>query len=254
MPLLTLALVQMRCEKAAIGDNLDEMRRYLEQARAAGAELVCFPEMNITGYIDPQQHSEAVIPLDDPAVGRVCEMSREYGMAIIAGLVESNPSGRPFITQLVAQQGKMLGHYRKINIKEDEAAWFSPGHEQPLFEIKGISYGLAICADIDEPKIFRELAQKGAKLVVECAAPGLYGDPRTRDWQDGYGWWKDECFGKLRSYAADNSIHIAVATQAGRTSDEDFPGGGYLFSPQGRCLAQSPGWEEGLLVAGVSDP
>lgn len=254
MPLLMLALVQMRCEKAAIGGNLDEMRRYLEQARAAGAELACFPEMNITGYINPQQHPEAVIPIDGPAVGRVCEMSREYEMAIIAGLVEDNPSGRPFITQLVAQQGRMVAHYRKMTIKEDEAAWFSPGHEQPLFEIKGIKCGLAICADIDEPRIFKGLAQKGAELVIECAAPGLYGDPKTRDWQDGYDWWKDECFGKLRHYAADNGIHIAVATQAGRTVDEDFPGGGYLFSPQGRCLAQSPGWEEGLLLAGVPVP
>ena len=42
---------------------------------------------------------------------------------------------------------------------------------------------------------------------------------------------------KLGRYARDDGVHIAVATQAGRTVDEDFPGGGYLFAPDGACIA-----------------
>lgn len=251
MKCITLALVQMRCQKAAIDENIKEMRRYLDQAKSAKADIVCFPEMNITGYIDPQQHPRAVISRDHPAIRQVAELSREYRTAIVAGFVEDNPSGKPFITQFVAEGGVIGGYYRKMTIKEDEAKWFSPGQDQPLFAIKGLTCGLSICADIDDPKIFQALAGKGARLVIECAAPGLNGEQATRDWQDGFDWWKDECFGKLRQYAVDNGIHIAVATQAGRTADEDFPGGGYLFSPEGRCLDQSPGWEEGLLTAVV---
>ena len=40
---------------------------------------------------------------------------------------------------------------------------------------------------------------------------------------------------------------MAIATQAGRTRDEDFPGGGYLFSPDGRLLAETPDWRESVL-------
>lgn len=249
MTQLSLALVQMRCEKAAVDENINEMCRYLDLLKDAKPDIVCFPEMNITGYIDPQQHPEAVISQDHPAINLVAELSREYDTVIAAGFVEKNLEGKPYITQFISEDGSIKGYYRKKTIKEDEAKWFSPGEDQPVFTLKGLTYGLSICADIDDDNIFRELAQKGAELVIECAAPGLFGDQSTRDWRDGYDWWKDECFGKLRKYAADNQIHVAVSTQAGRTMDEDFPGGGYLFSPEGRCLAQSASWEEGMLIA-----
>ncbi|MFW9929924.1 MAG: hypothetical protein ACFFD1_11075, partial [Candidatus Thorarchaeota archaeon] len=55
------------------------------------------------------------------------------------------------------------------------------------------------------------------------------------------------CQQKLGSYAKKHKIWIPVATQAGRTSDEDFPGGGYLFSPEGECLFSTPNWETGVV-------
>lgn len=241
----------MRCEKAAIEDNLARMRRYIVEGKKVNADIVCFPEMNITGYINPQQYPQAVISRNNPAIKQTTQLSREYHTTIIAGFVEANPAGRPFITQLVAQDGGVLGYYRKRTVKEEEAEWFNPGDNSALFSHSGIKYGLAICADIDDENTFRDMAKKGAKLVIECAAPGLYGDQNTRSWQEGYDWWKGECFVKLGKYAVDNGIHIAVATQAGRTMDEDFPGGGYLFSPQGKCLAQSPDWKEGMLIVKV---
>ncbi|MBU1356633.1 MAG: carbon-nitrogen hydrolase family protein [Candidatus Edwardsbacteria bacterium] len=248
MTFISLALIQMRCEKAAIDENIKEMRRYLDQAKDAKADIVYFPEMNITGYIDPQQHPQAVISRDHPAIRQAADLSREYHTTIIAGFVEENAAGKPFITQLVAQDGAVLGYYRKKTIKDEEAEWFSPGNDQPVFSHSGMKYGIAICADIDDENIFRELAHKGARLVIACAAPGLYGEQKARNWQEGYDWWRGECFGKLGKYAADQDLHIAVATQAGRTVDEDFPGGGYLFSPEGKCLAQSSDWKEGMLV------
>lgn len=251
MAQLSLALIQMRCEKAAIEDNIKEMSRYLDQAKSAKADIVCFPEMNISGYIDPRQHPKAVISRDHPAIRQTADLSREYRTTIIAGFVEVNNAGKPFITQFVAQNGEIRGYYRKKTIKDEEAKWFSPGDEQPVFSHSGIKYGLSICADIDDENIFKKLARQGAKMVIECAAPGLYGDQKTRDWQEGYDWWRGECFGKLGQYAADQGLHIAVATQAGRTADEDFPGGGYLFSPEGKCLARSADWKEGMLLARI---
>lgn len=252
MQQLSLALTQMRCEKAAIEDNIKEMCRYLDQAKTAKADIVCFPEMNITGYIDPRQHSGAVISRDHHAIRQTADLSREYRTTISAGFVEENAAGKPFITQFVTRDGEILGYYRKKTIKDDEAKWFSPGEDLPLFTHSGINYGLSICADIDDQNIFKELTRQGAKMIIECAAPGLYGDQRTGNWQEGYDWWRGECFGKLGKYAADHDLHIAVATQAGRTVDEDFPGGGYLFSPKGKCLAQSPDWKEGMLTARIT--
>jgi predicted amidohydrolase len=101
------------------------------------------------------------------------------------------------------------------------------------------------------PELFSGYASLGARIVFEAAAPGLYGSQETRDWQAGYQWWHNECYHKPGRYARDNSIYIAVATQAGRTRDEDFPGGGYVFGPDGKCLVETPDWSEGMIYAEI---
>ena len=74
---------------------------------------------------------------------------------------------------------------------------------------------------------------RGARIIFELAAPGLYGEQATRDWKTGYAWWEGECRKLLSGYARERGVWIAVATQAGRTIDEDFPGGGFVFDPTG---------------------
>src|SRR5579885_2123840 len=111
------------------------------------------------------------------------------------------------------------------------------------------TFGVAICADIDTPEIFAQQARQGARIIFEAAAPGLYGEQETRNWRSGYEWWQSECHQKLGRYARENDIFIAVATQAGRTSDEDFPGGGYVFGPTGACLLSTEDWSENVLYA-----
>ncbi|HYX51471.1 MAG TPA: nitrilase-related carbon-nitrogen hydrolase, partial [Ktedonobacteraceae bacterium] len=110
-----------------------------------------------------------------------------------------------------------------------------------------VCFGVAICADIDTAELFAEQARLGAQIVFEAAAPGLYGSQETRKWLSGYQWWQNNCLQKLGRYAQENGITIAVATQAGRTIDEDFPGGGYVFGPDGTCLASTSDWSEGVL-------
>lgn len=242
-----LFLVQMRSEKADIAGNLRSMREYIAAGSAGGADIVCFPEMNITGYIDPAEHPEAVLTRDHAAVTQAVEYSAEYAVCVIAGFVEHNLEGKPFITQFAAYKGECLGFYRKKTIVGEEAEWFAPGGQQPVFSIPGLTFGLSVCADIDDPDIFRQYAAQGADVILESAAPGLYGEQAARDWASGYNWWRSKCIDQLGAYAAETATYIAVATQAGRTVDEDFPGGGYLFDRTGKLAAESGDWSEGAL-------
>ena len=249
--MLHIGLVQMRCPKGAIAENLASTEAHLREAATRGVDILCFPEMSITGYIDPDRWPEAVLSLNSAHVARFVEITGGCEITAIAGIVEGNPRGKPFITQLVARAGHLLGVYRKTTLGEDEAAWFAPGDTTPVpvFTHRMTPFGVAICADIDSPHLFAAYADQGARVVFEAAAPGLYGEQATRDWQAGFAWWRGECRTKLARYARDNSIHIAVATQAGRTVDEDFPGGGYVFAPDGRCVAETVDWSAGVLYA-----
>ncbi|HEY7346674.1 MAG TPA: nitrilase-related carbon-nitrogen hydrolase [Ktedonobacterales bacterium] len=249
MNTMNIALVQMRCEKGAIDANLVAIQTYLQEAARRNVEIICFPEMSITGYIDPTRQPEAIVRLDGPEVARFVAMTRETQITALAGLVEANPNGKPFITQVVARDGSILSYYRKKTIITDEVHWFSPGPTVAVFPHPKATCGLSICADIDNPAVFAENVQQGARLIFEAAAPGLYGEQATRNWQAGYDWWRGGCHTKLGQYARDHHISIAVATQAGRTIDEDFPGGGYVFGPDGSCLYETADWSEGVLYA-----
>lgn len=248
---LKIALVQMKCEKGEVAENLSSIEKYIMESKKRDIEIICFPEMSIPGYINPSRYQEAVLSAASTPVKQIAEWSKRYNIVIIVGFIEENPKGKPFITQIAAQNGDIVSLYRKKTVIDEEAEWFSAGDDYAIFTYNGIKIGLSICADIEDENIFREYGKQGAQIVFECAAPGLYGEQSTRNWQSGFAWWENECCSKLGRYARENRIYITVSTQAGRTVDEDFPGGGYVFSPEGECINETADWEEGILFATV---
>jgi predicted amidohydrolase len=159
----------------------------------------------------------------------------------------------PFITQVLAQDGQLVGVYRKVHVVEEEAELFSPGTESPVFSLRlpggELPCALAVCADTDRPDLFAAFAAGGARVVFHSSAPGLYGR-RTGEasWQEGFDWYRSYVFERLPIYARDNGLYIALATQTGTTVDEDFPGGSFVFGPDGSCLAGVNDYRETLLV------
>ncbi|MBN1814972.1 MAG: carbon-nitrogen hydrolase family protein [Anaerolineae bacterium] len=247
MKSIRIGLIQMRCEKAAVAENLAQMARTIAEAAARGVDIVAFPEMSITGYADPTRQPEAIVRLDGPEAAQVIEMTRGRSCTVLAGLIEESPDGKPFITQVVIRNGELLGFYRKRRVIEEEAEWFSAGDRVPVFTYGDLTFGIAICADIGSHEVFEACARQGARIVFELAAPGLYGEQATRDWRAGFEWWEGECQKYLSQYTQEYGIWVAVATQAGRTVDEDFPGGGYVFAPDGRRLYATPDGSPGAV-------
>lgn len=240
-------LVQMLCEKGDFAGNLTQMARLVAVAEARHVDILAFPEMSLSGYIDPAKHPEAVLTLDSPEIGAAVGLTAGSKLTLLVGFVEANPGGKPFISQLVARDGALQGIYRKLTIVDEELEWFAPGCAVPAFRHGALDFGIAICADIDNRQVFETHARLGVQVVFEVAAPGLYGEQATRDWQSGYSWWENECLEHLGNAARELGLWIAVATQAGRTVDEDFPGGGYVFAPDGNRLIATEDWLPGVL-------
>jgi predicted amidohydrolase len=246
-----IALTQMYCEKAAVAQNLQQISDLLAQAAARGVDILALPEMCLTGYADPTRYPEAVLRLDGPELGQLLAVTQPYAVTALVGLIEHNPGAKPFITHVVIRRGELLGVYRKVTIKDEEVAWFSPGHDIPVFQVPtaggDLTFGIAICADSDNEAVFAACRRQGAPIVFELAAPGLYGDQATRNWESSYRWWEEECRTQLGAYARTHGLWIAVATQAGRTIDEDFPGGGFLFAPDGTRVYATANWSPGVV-------
>jgi len=243
----------MVCQKGDIDGNLAAIAQHLADARRRRVDILALPEMSITGYADPTRCPGAVLALDGPEMSRFLSLTRGSPVTVLAGLIERNQgqaggtAGKPFITQVAARNGRLIAIYRKLTIVDEEADWFSPGDAVAVFRQGGLACGMAICADIANEAVFAACARRGARVVFELAAPGLYGEQATRDWRAGFEWWRGECAEKLSRYARAFRLWIAVATQAGRTADEDFPGGGYLFDPHGERIYATPDWSPGAV-------
>jgi predicted amidohydrolase len=242
-----LGLVQMHCEKGQVEHNLARTLDYLHAAARRGVRFLAFPEMSLTGYADPGKYPQACLHLDGPEVSRLVAATHGLPVTLLAGLIEANGAQKPFITQVVVHDGQLLGYYRKRTIVDEEAAWFSPGQRVPVYTVGDLTFGVSICADIEDEALFTRMAHQGARLIFEVAAPGLYGEQAGRNWQAGFQWWQEKCRQQLGRYARACDCWIAVATQAGRTVDEDFPGGGYLFAPDGSRLYATSDWSPGAV-------
>src|SRR5215207_630983 len=132
---LKIALAQMRCEKGDWAGNLARVESLMAQAAAAGCDVIVFPEMSLSGYCEPARFPEAMQPLDGPGVRQFVALTERYPLAASAGFMETNPAGKPFITQVLARAGQIVGVYRKVQVVDEEAAWFNPGNETPVFTL-----------------------------------------------------------------------------------------------------------------------
>jgi predicted amidohydrolase len=242
-------LAAVQCDKSALARNLAMHLRCLEEAAAAQCDIAVFPEMSLTGSVDPRTHAEDAITLQHDAID-VLARATDSGVAALFGIAE-RCDGAFFITQIYAHDGRIAGSYRKRHIGEGEDA-FTPGDATAVFELRTETFGVAICAEggVDYP--FTEPTRAGARIVFFCAAPGLHGR-RTDEagWRDGFGWWQACGLGDARRHARTNKIWVALTTQAGSTRDEEFPGLAALVAPDGEVVARLPDWHPGTLVVEV---
>jgi predicted amidohydrolase len=244
-------LAAIRCGKGEVGQNLARHARLLAEAAHDGCDLALFPEMSLTGSVDPASHPERLIAADDAAVGRLACAAGEAGVAACFGIAERAADGRPYITQLFADGGRVTGVQRKRHLGQDEES-FTAASGNATFECAGTRVGVAICAEagFDEP--FDAAAAAGGRLMLFPAAPGLYGR-RTDEasWQAGFSWWQGCSLGDAARHAHRLGLWVALAGQAGVTADEDFPGLAALVGPDGKVTARLPDWREGTLVVDV---
>jgi predicted amidohydrolase len=205
-----------------------------------------FPEISLTGSVDPATRPERLIALDDPPVRDLAAATRDTVPALF-GVAERGPH----ITQVYAAAGEVVGAYRKRHLGEGEEA-YTPGGGPALFEV-GAAFGVAICAEggVDYP--FDEPAAAGAGIVFFCAAPGLYGPRRTEEaaWRAGFDWWESCGLADARRHAVRTGAWVALTTQAGATVDEDFPGIAAVVAPSGEVVARLLDWRAGTLVVDV---
>jgi predicted amidohydrolase len=178
---MRLAVAQI-ISSADLAGNLELIRDYATRAKAAGAELVVFPEAAMRSFGNTL--ADIAQPLDGPWAGSVRDISKTLDIAIVAGMFTPGRCGRVRNTLLVTGPG-IDTSYDKIHLFDAfgfaESDSVDAGTSPVTFELNGTVIGLATCYDVRFPALFTANARAGAQVNIVCASWGA-GDGKAEQW------------------------------------------------------------------------
>ena len=149
----------------------------MDEAGAAGAQLVVFPEISLQGYppdfanFYPERIRAAFdnaesVP-DGPHVQAIAEHAQELGVYVIYGLNEKGTSpGVIYNTAVLTGPDGHVGKYRKVHVGITEQLTWRKGNDWPVFDTAIGRIGMLICYDKMWPESTRELMLRGADILV----------------------------------------------------------------------------------------
>ena len=237
---IRVALAVVNCPCGRVSENLARTEEWVAAAAAQNARIVCFPELNITGYrVGPAAVAEAE-PVPGPSSGRVAAMAARHGVTVLAGMVERDAGGACRAGHIVATPGGIAGVYRKVHIAPPEEGVLTAGDDVPLFEVPEACFGVQLCYDAHFPGLSTRMALEGADVIfLPHASPRGTPDEKRRSW-----------LRHLPARAFDNGVFVAACNPSGdNAAGLDFPGVALVIGPDGRVIAERCGGEEGLLIA-----
>ncbi|MED7953544.1 NAD+ synthase [Kitasatospora sp. NPDC058201] len=260
MPNLRLALCQTDPWVGDIARNSDEVVHWTKQAVEAGAQLVAFPEMALTGYpVEDLALRRSFVEASRSGLVELAERLAGEGLGEVPVLVGylgrseqasprfGRPAGSPQNCAAVLFHGEVVTRFAKHHLPNygvfDEFRWFVPGDQLPVLRLHGVDVALAICEDIwqDGGRVTaaRE-AEAGLLLVIN-------GSPYERN--------KDDVRLELvRRRAAEAGCALAYVNMVGGQDELVFDGDSIVVGTDGDVLARSPQFEEHLLVLDLDLP
>jgi predicted amidohydrolase len=130
-----------------IDGNLEHFEKLVEKAADRKAQLVCFPELALTGYATSKTIVDYAQTVPGPATGKLAEIARSHNVYVSAGMAEKEGDAH-YIAQVLVGPAGYIGKYRKhFPTGPAQACGFSPGIEFPVWEVHGFRLGFNICAD-----------------------------------------------------------------------------------------------------------
>lgn len=235
-----------------LGDFDGNLRKVVEGLAKADRDrvnIVCFPECFLTGYPDRAEPArQGAFALDSPRMMRVLDQTAGFESAFIVGFNELRGDDL-YNTAAVIHKAHILGHYSKCSA-------YMPFHKQgrdfPVFEHKGLTFGVVICSDGGYIEPARLLALQGARAIFSphfnyIGKEGLIGH-----------------FMQVRAdhtaRAVENAVYFVRGTNVSLGKEECISGydgvgygDSYIMDPWGEMMVRSRRHREDFIFADI-DP
>ena len=233
---LAIALVQMN---QRVGDLAGNAAKILEwRAKAADADLVMVPELQLTGYpLEDLVLKPEFVRRSLEAAERLADATADGGPALLFGALHVE-EGLVYNAMILAEGGRVIARTFKHELPNygtfDEKRVFASGPLPVPMEFRGVKIGVPICEDIWREPVCAALARAGAELLL---VPN--GSPYELD--------KDDVRLRLaQDRATETGLPLAYLNRVGGQDELAFDGSSFVIGSSGAIVVQMPDWEETL--------
>jgi NAD+ synthase (glutamine-hydrolysing) len=236
-----IQIAQLNLMVGDVAGNAGRVIAAAAEARAAGADLVVFPELTLTGYppedllLRPELQHRVAAALE--GIRRETAVSAP-GLALVLGYPCSAVGGLYNVAGVI-RDGSVVAQYAKQELPNysvfDEKRYFHPGGAATLFEHRGLRFALSVCEDIWQEGPSAQAAAAGAQVLINInASPFHAGKAAERE-------------ALLARRATEHGFPILYVNLVGGQDELVFDGGSFLVDREGRVVARAPHFEESLL-------
>lgn len=240
-PNLRVRLAQIAPVLGDLRANLDLHLEAIERARAAGTDLLVFPELSLTGYFLRDLTEDMAVRLDDERLAPMLDAARD--LSVVFGLVEEGSGHRFYNSAVFAEGGAVLHCHRKVYLPTygifEEARYFAAGRSWRPVRSRLGRFGISICEDSWHfTSGFLYFLDDCDALICPSAAPGRGVSEEGAEVSSARAW--------SHLLVAQSMFFQTYALYCNRVGFEDgvlFSGGSRVLTPFGRPAAQAEGFD-----------
>ena len=238
---LRVALAQINPTVGDLVGNAALICTYMDQAKKAGADVIVFPEMVLTGYPVEDLAMRASFRSASKAALAQLVNSLDPSIVCVVGYLDQSPSGAPQNTVAIIYGSKVAATYTKRHLPNygvfDEFRNFVPGDSTLVIRIKGVDIGIAICEDIWHSLADLAVRKPGLVLVPN-------GSPYERN--------KDDVrLALVQKRAKEIGAPLAYVNMTGGQDDLVFDGDTIVVDAQGALISRAAQFQDQLLVVDI---
>ncbi len=244
--MVRIALGQINTTVGDLEGNVERMVAAAREASAAGSDLVCFPELAVTGYPPEDLVLRPEFVRDNLEALEELARRTAAGSAVLVGFVDRSPRGLHNAAALL-HRGEVLARYHKVKLPNygvfDEQRYFVPGDAACPIRLASSALGISVCEDAWQPgRPWGAYAREGSSVI-----PNINASPYHR--------------GKIlerlevcRDRAAETGAWIVYVNAVGGQDELVFDGGSMVVSPDGELAWHGAMFDEDLLVVDIDVP
>lgn len=239
---MKLAMAQMQMS-SCVGENLTKTIQFIEQAGEVGADLIFFPELQLTPFFPQYEKRDGtpwLMTLDGPEVAAICEACWKAKIYASPNFYLRLGDRRYDASLMIDRDGAILGVSKMVHITQApyfyERDYYVPSDDG--FKVYMTPFGrigIVICFDRHIPGSIRSSAKQGAELVLIPTA-NIQGEPL-----DLFEW-------EVRVQAFQNTVFAAMCNRVGKEGAMTFAGQSLLVGPNGNLITKVGEGEELLLL------